>query len=288
MKQANTWRGVHLDKIISETCREAQSVNRDKYVRNLQKRKNSEACNLYSVLPPISAAWSNAIRCSQNSPCVAGCHLSKTSPHTGPRRNVVYKYKTKFPSSARRPQPKGLRWFGSWDRSAATVSDSGSILNRADRSWSAGRNRNQMWDLTAKTGSSEKPGGGAEAPLPGHCQASTWSLRGGGFKKGFRWGQMKTRDIKSATNMTAWREDANRREKEIRLLLSDPAGRSTPSTAAMSTKFHSSATNRELKRPSSCNVSSHRKKNKTIKHQQTFRRPFENKTVNHFNVHCSL
>lgn len=99
---------------------------------------------------------------------------------------------------------------------------------------------------------------------------------------------MKTRDIKSATNMTAWREDANRREKEIRLLLSDPAGRSTPSTAAMSTKFHSSATNRELKRPSSCNVSSHRKKNKTIKHQQTFRRPFENKTVNHFNVHCSL
>lgn len=87
---------------------------------------------------------------------------------------------------------------------------------------------------------------------------STQSLRG--FKKGFRWGQMKTRDIKSATNMTAWREDANRREKEIRLLLSDRAGRSTPSTAAMSTKFHSSATNREMKRPSSCNVSSHRKK----------------------------
>lgn len=160
VKQANTWRGVHLDKIISETCREAQSVNKGKYVRNLQKRKNSEACNLYSILPPISAAWSNAIRCSQNSPCVAGCHLSKTSPHTGPRRNVVYKYKTKFPSSARWPQPKGLRWFGSWDRSAATVSDSGSILNRADRSWSAGRNWNQMWDLTTKTGSSEKPRGG--------------------------------------------------------------------------------------------------------------------------------
>lgn len=102
-------------------------------------------------------------------------------------------------------------------------------------------------------------GGAGRSPSAG-ALPSTQSLRG--FKKGFRWGQMKPRAIKSATNMTAWREDANRREKEIRLLLSDSAGRSTPSTAAMSTKFHSSATNRELKKPSSCNVSSHRKKNK--------------------------
>lgn len=103
-------------------------------------------------------------------------------------------------------------------------------------------------------------GGGGQRPLRVHYHQHDLL---GGFNKGFRWGQMKARDIKSATNMTAWREDANRREKDIRLLLSDPAGRSTPSTAAMSTKFHSSATNRELKRPSSCNVSSHRKKKKT-------------------------
>lgn len=120
----------------------------------------------------------------------------------------------------------------------------------------------------------ETRGGGGRGPSAGALPSTRSPRGGGGFKKEFRWGQMKTRDIKSATNMTAWREDANRREKDIRLLLSDPAGRSTPSTAAMSTKFHSSATNRELKRPSICNVSSHRKKKK---HKQKEKRK-NNKT----------
>lgn len=148
---------------------------------------------------------------------MAGCHLSKhpTHTHTHAQREVVYKYKMKFPSSARWPQPKGLCWFGSCDRSAATVSDSGSILNRADRSWSAGRNRNQMWDLAAKTGSSKKPegrDGGRPAEAPSQPPNRT-TFQGLG---GFRWGQQSPREEnqKIKKNMVRWREDRNHRERE--------------------------------------------------------------------------
>ena len=56
----------------------------------------------------------------------------------------------KFPSLAKWPQPKGLHWFGSCDHSVVWVSNSGAILNSVDRSWSGGRNLNQMWAAAAK------------------------------------------------------------------------------------------------------------------------------------------
>jgi len=88
-----------------------------------------------------------------------------------------------------------------FDRSAATVSDSGSILNRADRSWSAGRNRNQMWALAAKTrpseeeeaegreagrGPSEGSSGGAPPPQKRESRAvkSSSNTTGGLFQTG--------------------------------------------------------------------------------------------------------
>lgn len=133
--------------------------------------RNSEACNLRRALTHQHSVerryWLLSVQPLHGR--LPSFKTSYTHTHTHAQREVVYKYKMKFPSSARWPQPKGLCWFGSCDRSAATVSDSGSILNRADRSWSAGRNRNQMWDLAAKTGSSKKPEGRdggrpAEAP----------------------------------------------------------------------------------------------------------------------------
>lgn len=178
--------------------------------------RNSEACNLRRALTHQHSVerryWLLSVQ-----PLHGRLPSFKTSyTHTHAQREVVYKYKMKFPSSARWPQPKGLCWFGSCDRSAATVSDSGSILNRADRSWSAGRNRNQMWDLAAKTGSSKKPegrDGGRPAEAPSQPPNRT-TFQGLG---GFRWGQQSPREEnqKIKKNMVRWREDRNHREREV-------------------------------------------------------------------------
>lgn len=156
----------------------------EKCQESTDRKKPSEACNLRS---PLTDQRRYLLLPDQ--PLHGRLPSFKTShTHTNSAR-AVYKYKMKFPSSVRWPQPKGLRWFGSCDRSAATVSDSGSILNRADRSWSAGHNRNQMWDLAAKTGSSEKPEGGQRRPLgPSPSERArpepSSPLLKGGFERG--------------------------------------------------------------------------------------------------------
>lgn len=69
----------------------------------------------------------------------------------------------KFPSWVFRPESRVSAGLDG-DRSAVWLSDSGSILNRADRSWSGGRNRNQMWAETTEPAVLHPTGRSADWP----------------------------------------------------------------------------------------------------------------------------